>query len=966
MEKGQPALLKGAYSFGPFRLCVPERRLERDGVAVEIGSRAFDILVTLVESAGELVSNHHLIEKTWPNTFVDEANLRVNMVGLRKALGDDKKQVRYISNIPGRGYRFVMPISLLSATPVASQGATPPKSTLPGRVIGRDDAIREVVARLLDKRFVTIVGPGGIGKTTVALAVVEMLAPSFAGNMCFVELGLLSEPGLIVKTLGFALGITGQFEDVKAIVKGRLEERETIIVFDCCEHLVEEVASLAEELFADIPSVRILATSREGLRAAGENVYRLAPLELPPPGSSLNAEEVLQFPAVQLFVDRASASIFDFQMSDAEAAMVVDICRQLDGIALAIELAAGRVAAYGIDGILYLMQDRFRLLTNGKRTALPRHQTLQAAIDWSYDLLPEQDRIVLRRLSIFGAPFTFGAARAIVECDGDALDQDLISVFADLVAKSLVTLDDPRSAKLYRLLDSMRHYMRGKLVESGELDQVALRHATYYQEHLLGFEQLALESKAPLDPVKLSADIANVRAALDWSFSECGDAQLGSALAAVAALLFLELSLVSECYHWTRRGLAALPNHACDGPQEMKLLAGLGLSAMVAYGNTEEVQTALRRGLDIATRLDAAYPALRFLGPLHLFACRTGDFRGSLAAAERCAGLARQITDPSVTTMANSMMGAAYHMLGDPRTSQRHCEAALRADPSWARMHRVDLGVDHRNRALCVSARNLWILGLGDQALEAANFTLEETTVGDHPVNLGIAFWTVPVFIWAGDWSRAETVLERLSSRAAKFSLQPYRAMVLGQQGSIAIRRGDPASGVLHLEEALRVAGANYSMVTTGYLRDLAEGLIALGRIAKALDTLEKANARINANGELLHLPELQRLRGEALAQAGLAEADRTLRVALDTARRQEAAAWELRAVISLCQLLRSRGSPDEGGDLLAATYARFREGFGTADLRAAAELLHVLGRGVAGPECDFAGQSQIPLSSVQ
>jgi predicted ATPase/DNA-binding winged helix-turn-helix (wHTH) protein len=948
-EKRQPALSKSAYSFGPFRLSPFERRLEKDGVAVEIGSRALDILTALVESAGELVSNHQLVEQVWPDTFVDEVNLRVHMVALRKTLGDDKKHVRYISNVPGRGYRFVMPVSRVRGTTGVSGDYRALGTPLPGRVVGRNNAIREVTASLLEKRFVTIVGPGGVGKTTVALAIVEELTFSFPGNIAFVDLGLLSEPGLVVKTLAFTVGIVRQFENLKDVVKSHLGERETIIVFDCCEHLVGEVAVLAEELLAGVPSLRILATSRECLRAEGEQVYSLAPFELPPLGFSLSAEEALQFPAVQLFVDRASASIYDFQMSDAEAAMVVDICSHLDGIALAIELAAGRVAAYGIDGILYLMQDRFRLLTNGKRTALPRHQTLQAAIDWSYDLLAERDRAVLRRLSIFVAPFTFDAARTVVECDGDALDQEFVSIFADLIAKSLVTSDDPRSAKMYRLLDSTRHYMRSKLVESGEIDQVACCHARYHQEYLLGFEQRVLERGTPLDPVRLSADIANVLAALDWSFSGSGDSRLGSTLAAVSAPLFLELSLVAECYYWTKRGLAALPSEACDDTNEMKLLAGLGLSSIVAYGDTEEARTALRRGLDIATRLNAAHPALRFLGPLHMLTCRFGDFRGSLADAERGVELARQIADPSATTVANSMMAISLHMLGDPKTSLRHCKAALSDAPS-SRLHRIRLGVDHHYRALCVSARNLWILGCSDQAVEAANFALEETKVSEHPLNFGIAFWMVPIFIWTGDLSRAEMVLERLSLQATKFSQQPsYRAMILGQQGGIAIRRGDPARGVLHLAEAVRVAANGYAMVTTGYLRDMAEGMIALGRIAEALDVIDQATTRIDVNGELLHLPELLRLRGEALAQGGSDGADRSLYASLDAARRQEATAWELRTAISLCRLLQNRGSANDGVDLLATTYARFREGFDTVDLRAAAELLCAFGRAPEG-----------------
>jgi len=488
-----------------------------------------------------------------------------------------------------------------------------------------------------------------------------------------------------------------------------------------------------------------------------------------------------------------------------------------------------------------------------------------------------------------------------------------------------------------------------KLVDSGEADVVFERHARYWLKFLE-----RVDADAPRLGSEGLADcaifIGSIRSALDWSFSERGDARLGSALVAVAALLFLELSFVSECYSWTKRGLVELPEQARDGPQEMKLLAGLGLSAMVAYGNTEEVQTALRRGLDIAERLDAVYPALRFLGPLHLFSCRTGDFRGALAAAERCEGLARQVADPSITIMANSMLGAAHQLLGNVQTSQRHCEAALSDDLAGQYMHRVYLGVDHRNRALCVYAQNLWYLGSSDQALEAANFTLVETRVSEHPVSLGIAFWTLPVLIWAGDWDRAETMLERLSISAAKFSLQSYRTMVLGQRGGIAIRRGDPTRGVALLQEALRMAGLNYAMVTTLYLKELAEGLILLGRTAEAFDVLHQVSARIDANGELLHLPEMLRLRGEALAQAGSVDAESTLRAALDVARRQGTLPWELRAAMSLCRLQRTRDSASDGGDLLAATYARFREGFDTADLRAAAELLRAFGRPPAEP----------------
>jgi predicted ATPase/DNA-binding winged helix-turn-helix (wHTH) protein len=951
MDTSDPDLASETVTFGPFRLYPTKRVLERDGTRVPLGSRAMDVLIVLTEKAGKVVDRRELIARVWPNVVVEDGNLRGQVAALRKALEDDQARARYIANVPGRGYTFVAPLSRQSSPepcPGPSRMSTSPATIstamvqthsrhglppLPIRMVGREALVLKISRALESQRLITLVGPGGIGKTTVAAAVGRDQLASFADGVCFIDLGMLTDAGLVAATLATALGLAAQTADPLPVLLGFLRERSMLLVLDCCEHVIDCVAPLMERILEETQSIHILATSRESLRIAGEQIQRVEPLAGPPQKAELTAAEVLNYPAVQLFVARITATQLDFELHDADAPMVAEICRRLEGLALAIEIVAGRVEAYGIKKTGELLNKQFELVWQGRRTAVPRHQTMSAAIDWSYGLLSEPEQIALRRLAAFRGPFELDAVQHVVA--DQLLDEPLTTeILATLVDKSLVAVESGNSGIRYRLFDTTRGYLLPKLFDSGEADAVFEHHARYWLQFL---EQVGFAEYATF--------IASIRSALEWSFSERGDPSLGSALAAVAAPLFLELSCVSECYDWMERGLAALPDHARNGPQEMRLLAGLGLSAMVALGNAEETQSALQRGLDIAARLNAAYSALRFLGSLHLFTCRTADFRGALAAAERCAGLARQMVDPSITTMANSMLAAAHHLLGNPQTSQHHCEAALCDAPSREHVHRVYLGIDHRSRALCVSARNLWILGFSDQAHEAANFTLEETRVSEHPVTLGIAFWTVPVFTWAGDWQRAETMLERLSIRAARFSLQPYRAMVLGQQGGLAIRRGDPARGVLLIEEALRMAGANYAMVTTGYLNDLAEGLIALGRIDEALAVLNQASARISACGELLHLPELLRLRGEALARAGSADAECTLRAALHAAQRQEAAAWELRAATSLCRLQRTQGNASDGGDRLAATYARFREGFDTADLRAAAELLRTIGR---------------------
>ena len=448
---------KQVLSWGPFRLSPRERLLEKNSVSVKIGSRALDILIALTTNAGEILSNSQLIEKVWSNSSVGELTLRVHMVALRKAVADDQERTLCIENIPGRGYRFVKSVSReeIDERPERIVQCAPS-----GRIIGREVAIDEVTSRLLQKRFVTVVGPGGIGKTTVALGVTQVLSRLHGDSVHFVDLGMLDDPDLVAKALAFAIGIVSRSGDPTPKIKSRLRDKKAVVVFDCCEHLVDEVARLAEELFLEVPSIRILATSRESLRAIGEQVYQLAPLEVPPQGVSLTEEEAIRFPAVQLFVERASTKAFELRLSDADVMAVVDICRQLDGIALAIELAAGRVATDGISGILELLKGRIQLLTNGEMAFPQRHRTLQATIDWSYNLLSDHEKAMLRRLAIFAGPFTFEAAQAIAANGKSITAHEVFSSFTKLVSKSLIASDDIHGTNLYRLLDTTRHYMR--------------------------------------------------------------------------------------------------------------------------------------------------------------------------------------------------------------------------------------------------------------------------------------------------------------------------------------------------------------------------------------------------------------------------------------------------------------------------------------------------------------------------
>lgn len=475
-------------SFGPFKLNLKQRRLEKGDTPLRLGSRAFDILAVLVERAGKIVSKSDLMERVWPDVAVDERCLRVHVASLRKALGDCEAGARYVITLSGRGYCFVAPVSRSCATvPTNGQPRVDDGScklpNYPARTIGRREAVQQLLAQLVAGRFVSVVGTGGIGKTTVALSVGHSLVEDFAGAVCLVDLGSVNDSLLVPSVVASALGFCIKSDDPTLDLINCLQSRRMLLILDNCEHVIETAAALAERLFIEAPQVHLLATSREPLRVKGEFVYRLPLLGSPPAEAGLSAMRALDFPAVQLFVECVAASGNGFELSDADAAVVGEICRRLDGIALAIELAAGCVNAWGLQETLEIPTDRFNLLRTGRRTAPPRHKTLSAMLDWSYDLLSEPERLILRRLSTFSSAFTLEDAIAVA-ADKGVDDAQVIDGLASLVNKSLVAVTPFGGTTNYRLLNAIRSYASGKLVEGGEADAIKRRHAVCCRELL--------------------------------------------------------------------------------------------------------------------------------------------------------------------------------------------------------------------------------------------------------------------------------------------------------------------------------------------------------------------------------------------------------------------------------------------------------------------------------------------------
>lgn len=937
------AVASDVVSFGPYRLFAAQRLIEREGIPLHLGARALDILIVLTEQAGKVVGKHDLMARVWPGLTVDEGSLRVHVASLRKALGG-----RYVTTLSGQGYCFVAPITRANA-PGASVAQRPMPDRprhLPARLarmVGRDQTVREISDQLKSERFVTIVGPGGIGKTTVAVSVGHELLAEFVGAVHFFDLGPINDPLLVPGSIASTLGLPVQSSDPTPGLIALLRNRRMLLILDSCEHVVDTAAALAERIFQDAPQVHVLATSRESLRVEGEHVHRLLPLGSPPEDAGLTAAQALGFPAVQLFVERAIASGRRFELNDADAPIVAEICRRLDGIALAIQLAAGRADAYGIHETLLLLNDRFKLLWEGRRTALPRHQTLSATLDWSYNLLSESERLVLRRLSVFAGVFTLEAACAVA-ADTDVDETQAVTALVSLVAKSLVTVSADDTATRYRLLDTTRAYAAGKLAEIGEVEAIRRRHAIYYRELFERNDTNFLASTD--DPGFRSELLGNARVALEWSFSSRDDVGIGTSLAAVAAPFLSELSLLTECYRLTGRALAALSDADRGTRREMELQASLGSSLMLTEGNREEARIALTRALEIAEALDDPFFQMRLFRGLHNFHVGIGDFRHAIELARRNEVVAIRTADPDALAMANWIFGLSNYFVGNQCAAEKNCEALL-ALPSVPRASATYFGFDShtQTRIRCALAAIRWFRGHADQAAQLARETIEQQASVEHPATFSTCLiFSAFMFVRIGNVAVAHDLIEQLIAHADKHSLNPYRRVGLGLRGTLAIQFGDVEAGVRELRHVVDTMHAErYELHNPTFLGTLAEGLAKTGHRDAALIAVDDAIARVESNGQVFNLPELLRIKGTILMsapQADLRGADPLFLRSLEMARQQYALAWELRTATSLARLRLAQNRHDDAVAVLAPVYDRFTEGFESFDLKAAKQLL--------------------------
>ncbi|HTV27529.1 MAG TPA: winged helix-turn-helix domain-containing protein [Xanthobacteraceae bacterium] len=963
--------LRPVYASGECEIDLARRELRVQGAAVPIGGRAFEVIEVLAQSAGELVTKDELMNCVWPGAIVSDNALQMHISAARKALGSYRGMLKTES---GRGYRLLGDWAIRHSSPTRSSSVIPfpqsgsaiasprlgdpeeaPEGNFPVLVtdiVGRSAALPLIRELLSAYRVVTLTGPGGIGKTTLALHAARCVLEEFADGGWLVELASLSDPELVPSAVTGALGLNlGGGEITAAAIARAISDKNLLLLLDNCEHIIDAAANLTEVLLQSCRHVTILVTSRETLRINGEYVYRVGPLEVP--AAEDEPDHMLRRSAVELFVARARESGLEAIPRADELSSVAAICRHLDGIPLAIELAAARAATFGVGQVAAGLADRFAVLTSNRRTILPRHRTLRATLDWSYDLLDDTESWLLRNLAVFPAGFSLDAAAAVM--DGAERHQlAMLDGIANLVDKSLVVFEKSEATGRWRLLETTRAYARDKLAERGEAGQALRRHAEFY---LALFAPFAADGQlqAALDDLgRYRREIDNLRAALNWAFSPSGDAALGIELAAGAANFWIAASLLAEAREWAGKAVARIGD-AAGTPAEMILQCSLGMTLIYTRGMIAPARTVLMRALTLAQELgDFDYQQRAFHG-LWLFSARSMAMNDALSYARQYEELARD-RDPHAKATADWLIGHTQFYLGEHRAASARLRQAISEYPIESRRRdMIRLVNDLRASAFGHLSASLLSLGLLDAAAQMATNAVEEAHGTNQPIVLCIALaWESGlVCLTLGDLETAERYGEELIDHAYKHGLRPFHAAGLCVRGSLAARRGNPESGLDPLRRGLtEMREASYLLFYPVFLAELAAALAASGRIDESLTEIDGALRFVEETNCRWFIPEILRTKGEILlrkaADRSAPSAEDCLNQAAEMARVQGALFWELRIALSLARLRVAQSRPDEARQTLAPVYDRFTEGFETADLLAAKQLLDEVA--AAGP----------------
>ena len=918
--------LQDKYAFGSFEL-IPDRGvLLLDGVPVPMGRRAVKILTILAQQAGKVVSGQDLLDQVWPEADVVESNLRVHLTNIRKHLLAATGETNAILTVPGQGYQFNLGVKTYRTT--SKQRTSSNLPSLWTELVGRETDIERLLKDLEEHRFITIVGSGGIGKTTVAISGGWRAAEMYEDGAVFVDFTSSTSRATLANRIAGALRLPVSARTTESTVLEHLREKNMLLILDNCEHVIEAATSLIEEILRECGSVHVLATSREPLQGEGEQLLHLPALAVPPADRGIRtAVEVLAYAAPKLFVERAQASQSWFVLTDSDAPHLVRVCSRLGGIPLAIELAAARVDLFDLESLTKELDSSLDLLTRGRRTAQERHKTLRATLDWSYGLLSEDERLLLNRLAVFQGAFDREGAAAVVGDDG-LNESTIMDGITSLAAKSLIFGSREGQVPVYRLLESTREYALGKLHKGADLRDLHTRHALYLRDLSKKLApQNGFVTPGGLDRYRRLID--EVRSAIAWAFSQEGDPALGTELAVASAYIWYQISLLGEYTEVANQALAVMRGMSNSDKAELELLLAKAVGIFDTLGSVPELRASAMRALDLATQLDDHVGTAWALSILWRYHHGMGEYEQSLEVTEQLKIEADAGYDSTDLYTRLAMLSLLYlGQLGAAR--QRALEAG-----QFVRDKELSLrgAYDYDTNAFIKSsmARIYWLQGFVEQASALADESVELALDARHSTGVcfALAMSGCAVKLWNGEFRIAErniALMQDYSRAANSMYWQNYVEV---------FRSGLPSVMEQFDARARREFGVrarwdsrhweNFSVLRPGYAP------------AKMLERAQRDRCWWCA-------PEILRLEAERLGIDEGATARKAseslLRLALEIATEQGALLWRLRVLTSLVDLRRDGPGLEEVHTLLTGTVNEFTEGFDSPDLRRATTLL--------------------------
>jgi len=684
------------YRFGPFELQPDNRRLLKDDATIALRPRTFDLLVALIEGAGRLVTKDELLDRVWSKMVVEEAALHVQVSVLRKVLGADA-----ITTVSGHGYRFTLPVTKDDAE---ATRASRSKHNLPYQLtsfIGREQEIAQLEELLTAHRLVTLTGAGGAGKTRLAIEVANSRVEAFADGVWLVELAALSDPHLVPKAVAQALALTERpARPLIETLSDYLASKKLLLVLDNAEHLLEGCAQFADLILRRSPDLAILVTSRERLGIAGELTYRVPSLSVPGPGDNVVPKALLAYEGVRLFVDRARLLRPDFNVTSKNAASLASICYRLDGIPLAIELAAPRLRSMSVEELSQRLDQRFALLADASRIALPRHRTLRSMIDWSYDLLTDIEQAMLRRVSVFAGGWTLGAAEHV--CSGDGIDSpdtiDLLTSFAD---KNLVSVEEHGGTTRYRMLETIRQYALDRLRETGEEARWRNRHLAWVLALAGESFQWLMGPQQGLWIDRMARELDNVRAALQWAI----DQKLAEAfgLAPNLDVWWVRRASLSEARQWFTRLLDVVPLDRASR-ERARAIGAVGSIARM-QGDFEEAERLFRESDALFRALGDTRGSAHMQNRLATTLVARGQYAAAAPLLVECVKVARALGDDHLVAVNLGNLAIATFELGDADRAISLFEESLTLARSIGNRLLVSRVLSYKGRAECRKGR---------------------------------------------------------------------------------------------------------------------------------------------------------------------------------------------------------------------------------------------------------------------